>query len=75
MKLTVVKLDAKGRELGRLGIPSAKLATGAQMSVVDLEGVDRLLIVAVNAGDPAYQFDPDDADWEPHGLVVSIAPE
>jgi hypothetical protein len=75
MKLAVVKLDKDGRELGRLPVGSLKKATNAQLSIVDLTGVDRLMIVAVNAGDPTYQFDPDDAEWEPHALVVAIAPE
>ena len=75
MKLAVVKLDKEGRELGRLPITSLKKATNAGLSVVDLTGTDRLLIVAVNAGDPGTQFDPDDLAWQPHGLIVSIAPE
>ncbi len=75
MKLAVVKIDKDGRELGRLPIASLKKATNAGLSVVDLTGVDRLLIVAVNAGDPGVQFDPDDLMWQPHALVVSIAPE
>jgi hypothetical protein len=75
MKLAVVRLNDAGAELGRLVIGAPKKATNAQMTVVDLIGVSRVLIVAVNTGDFAYPFDPDDMDWEPHELTVSIAPE
>lgn len=71
----LVKLDASGRELGRVVVPSTERATQAQMTLVDLEGVDRILIVGVNIGDPAYGFDPDDEVWEPHGFVVTLAEE
>ena len=70
-----VKLDASGRKLGRVVIPTAERATQAQMTLVDLEGVDRVLLVGVNTGDPAYTFDPDDEVWEPHGWLVTIAEE
>lgn len=71
----LVKLDARGRELGRVVIPTRERATEAQMSLVDLDAADRVLLVGVNAGDPAYAFDPDDAVWEPHGWLVTIASE
>lgn len=70
-----VKLDAGGRELGRVVIPTTERATEAQMTLVDLDGVDRVLLVGVNVGDPAYAFDPDDEVWEPHGWLVTVAEE
>lgn len=70
-----VKVDATGRELGRIPIPIRDRATEAQMTLVDLAGVDHVLLVGVNVGDPAYAFDPDDAVWEPHGWVVTLAEE
>jgi hypothetical protein len=71
----LVKLDGRGRELGRVPIPAKERATEAQMTLVDLDGVDRILLVGVNAGDPAYAFDPDEAVWEPHGWLVTVAAE
>lgn len=70
-----VKIDANGRELGRVVIPTTERATQAQMTLVDLDNVDRVLLVGVNTGDPAYAFDPDDEVWEPHGWLVTIAEE
>jgi hypothetical protein len=70
-----VKLDASGRELGRVVIPTTERATVAQMTLVDLDGVDRVMLVGVNTGDPAYAFDPDDEVWEPHGWLVTLAEE
>lgn len=71
----LVKLDGRGRELGRVPIPAKERATEAQMTLVDLDGVDRILLVGVNAGDPAYAFDPDEVVWEPHGWLVTVAAE
>lgn len=72
---TLVKVDAQGRELGRVGIPAKERATSAQITLVDLAGVDRVLLVGVNVGDPAYAFDPDDEVWEPHAWVLTVAEE
>jgi hypothetical protein len=74
-KWTLVKIDAGGKELGRVPIATKERATEAQMTFADLGGADRLLLVGVNAGDPAYQFDPDDGIWEPHGFLVTLAEE
>ncbi len=71
----VVKMDAAGREIGRIVVPTRERATEAQMTIVELAGVDRLLLVGMNAGDPAYPFDPDDEVWEPHGFLLSLAAE
>ena len=70
-----VKLDANGRELGRVVIPTPDRATEVQMTLVDLAGVDRVMLVGVNAGDPTYRFDPDDEIWEPHSWLLTIASE
>lgn len=70
-----VKLDKEGRELGRNVIATTERATEAQMTLVDLDEVDRVLLVGVNTGDPAYPFDPNDEVWEPHGWLVSLASE
>lgn len=71
----VVKVDTRGREIGRIVVPMRERATEAQMTTVELAGVDRVLLVAMNAGDPAYPFDPDDEVWEPHGWLLSLAAE
>lgn len=71
----LVKLDAEGRELGRVPIPTRERAVEAQMTLVDLDGVDRVLLVGMNAGDPSYRFDPDDEVWEPHSWLVTLAAE
>jgi hypothetical protein len=71
----LVKLDKNGGELGRNVIPTPERATQAQMTLVSLDAVDRILLVGVNVGDPAYRFDPDDEAWEPHGFIVTLAEE
>ncbi len=75
MRWAVVKLDAAGRELGHLPIPTTDKATSTQISIVDLGAVATVLVVGTNCGDSAYPFDPDDEVWEPHGWLLTIAPE
>jgi hypothetical protein len=70
-----VKLDRDGREIGRVPIAAKERATEAQMTLVDLDGVDRVLLVGTNVGDPAYAFDPDEASWEPHSWLLTVAAE
>jgi hypothetical protein len=70
-----VKLDRDGHETGRVAIAAKERATEAQMTLVDLDGVDRVLLVGTNVGDPAYAFDPDEASWEPHSWLLTIAAE
>ena len=68
-----VKLDANGKELGRVNIPSRERATECAMTLVDYGNADRIMLVGVNVGDPAYRFDPDDEVWEPHGWLLTVA--
>jgi hypothetical protein len=75
MRWAVVKLDDAGHEKARIAIAAAERSTEAQMSVVDLEGVARILIVGTNTGDPLYPMDPDDEIWEPHGWMLTLASE
>ena len=74
-KWSLVKIDASGREIGRVPIATKERATEAQITLADLGAADRVLLVGVNVGDPTYQFDPDDAAWEPHGWLVTLAEE
>jgi hypothetical protein len=45
------------------------------MSLVDVDRADRIVLVGVNTGDPAYGFDPDDEVWEPHSWLATVAEE
>ncbi len=75
MRWAVVKLDAAGHELGHLPIPTTDKATATQISLVDLDPVTTILVVGTNCGDASYSFDPDDAIWEPHGWLLTVASE
>jgi hypothetical protein len=70
-----VKLDGAAHEKASIAIPSAERATEARITIVDLEDVAKVILVGMNAGDPLEPFDPNDAVWEPHGWVVSVAAE
>jgi hypothetical protein len=73
IRWTVVKLDAAGRELGRIPIAAPPRATEAQATIVNLDTADSLLIVGTNVGDPYVPLDPDDERFEPHGWLVTLA--
>jgi hypothetical protein len=72
MRWAAVKLDAAGRSLATIPITSARLATRAAITIEELEGVDRVLVVGVNVGSTEHPFDPHQAWWEPHGWLLSI---
>jgi hypothetical protein len=75
MLWALVLLDGEGKELRRVVVPEQNRGTEAQMSLADLEGAARVLVVGSNAGEPLIPFDPDDRVWEPHGWVVSLVGE
>jgi hypothetical protein len=69
----LARVDASGNELSRVAVPGPDRGTEAQTTLVDLDGVARVLVIGASAGEPLYPFDPDDYAWEPHGWVVSLA--
>ena len=71
---SALKLDARGIEIGRVPIPTPDKATSAAITLDDLDAVSAILLVTVNAGDDAIEFDPDAKVWEPHGYAVTVAP-
>jgi len=75
MRWAGVKVDDAGHERGAVAITGADRGTEAQGTLVDLEGVARVVFVGTNTGDPLSPFDPNDAIPEPHGFVVSVAEE
>jgi hypothetical protein len=75
IRWTVVKLDAARHELARWEAKAQPKATEAHLQIVDLDGAAALLVVAANVGPWTGQFDPDDAPWEPHGWLLTIAQE
>jgi hypothetical protein len=75
MRWAAVKVDADGREIAHVAIPSQDRATEAQMTIVDLDRAASVLLVGTNVGDPLYPFDPDDEVWEPHGWTLTVASE
>jgi len=73
-QMRAVGLDARGIEIGRVPIPTPDKATSAAITLDDLDAVSAILLVTVNAGDDAIEFDPDAKVWEPHGYAVTVAP-
>jgi hypothetical protein len=72
---SLIRVDGAGREMSRVLVPGRERGTSAQATLVDLDGVARVLAVASSAGDPRIPFDPDDYRLEAHGWVVSLASE
>ena len=75
MRWAAVKVDTSDHELGAVAVQAPNRGTLAQVTVVDLDGVARVLFVGTNTGDPSVPFDPSDATPEPHGWQVSVAAE
>jgi hypothetical protein len=72
MRWVVAKLDDHGKLLDAVPIASTDLATQASITVENLEGVDRLVVIGVNVGGTERAFDPNDGEWEPHGWLVTV---
>lgn len=71
---TIVKLDGKGNEIGRVNVKFSETAQKTERTLRELPGVAALLIVGTNLGgvDLEFPFDPDIAPFEPHGLTVYV---
>jgi hypothetical protein len=69
---TVVKLDANGRELGRLDFAFEPRVTFAEKHVTALDETRSLLVLGTNLGgiDASHLLDPDHAPFEPHSCTV-----
>ena len=75
MRVAFLRLDKAGNELARVRVQAPPLAHEAQMTVADLRGTDRVIVVTTNVGDPSFHFDPDDVVHEPHGYTLTLAAE
>jgi hypothetical protein len=75
MRWTVIKLDAAGRALAEIPIPSLDVGTHTSLTVDNLDGVDRVLVVAANVGSTEHPFDPQQREWEPHGWLLTLGTE
>jgi hypothetical protein len=75
MRWFVVKIDASGKPIASLPIESLERGTTAQMTVVDLDATAKVLVVGAALGEPRQSFDPDEGVWEPHGWLLTLAPE
>jgi hypothetical protein len=72
MRWELAKVDAAGRITGEWPVISPDKATSAALTVEDLDGADRILVVGVDIGSTEHAFDPDQAWWEPHGWLLTI---
>jgi hypothetical protein len=56
-------------------LPSYDKGTGVQATLADLEDASRVVLFGVGLGEPYAPFDPDTGPWEPHGYLLTLAPE
>jgi hypothetical protein len=70
----LVKVDAEGKEVGRVGVAPVYGSTRAERTVLNLSGLAGLLIVGINQGDfdRGAPFDPDEGPFEPHAYTVTL---
>ena len=71
----LLRIDRDGLEASRVMIASQQKATSAEKNLDALDGLAGVVLVGVNVGDLRSDdpFDPDDAPYEPHGYVVTVA--
>jgi hypothetical protein len=69
---TLVRVGADGHEMSRVAVPGPPRGQDAQTTLVDLDGVARVIAVGTNIGTPPIAVDPDDYRPEGHGWVVSL---
>ena len=69
----LVKIDAKGGEVGRAELAGVNGDVRAEKTIVDLTNLAGILVVGVNAGsiDRSHPFDPDD-EHAPSGCTVTL---
>jgi hypothetical protein len=75
LRWVVMKIDSAGQTTAVLPVTSLVRGTRASMTVESLDAVDRILIVGINVGSTEHPFDPDQAEWEPHGWLLTLAAE
>ena len=75
MRWAVIKLDAAGHAKAVLSVTSLPRGTHASLTVEMLDDVDQLLVVGANVANTLYPFDPDQAEWEPHGWLLTVEGE
>ncbi len=75
MRWRAVKLDDAAKEIAEVSIEGPRRGTSAQITLVDLDKTQTILLVGTNVGDTSRAFTPDDGTWEPHGWTVSFAVE
>lgn len=68
----VIKLDAEGRDVGRVGVARLDRAREMTIEVRGLAGVASVLVVGLNSGDPARPWEPDDPPTAPHGYELGV---
>jgi hypothetical protein len=74
LRWAVVKVAADGKPIAQYDVTQVPRGTTAQLTLEDLAGGAKLVVVGANVGDPRVRLDPDDAPWEPHGWLVTIEP-
>jgi hypothetical protein len=75
MRWEVLKLDGQGRLLADVPVTSLPLGTSASMTIENLDGVGRVVVVGVNVGSTEHPFDPGQGSWQPHGWLLTVEGE
>ncbi|HEX9297643.1 MAG TPA: hypothetical protein VF881_17495, partial [Polyangiaceae bacterium] len=71
----LVRIRSDGSEASRVLIVAQQKATSAERNLEDLDGLAGVAVVGVNIGDLRLDepFDPDEAPYEPHAYVLTVA--
>jgi hypothetical protein len=75
MRWEVLKLDGQGRLMADVPVTSLPLGTNASLTIENLDGVGRVVVVGVNVGSTEHPFDPEQGSWQPHGWLLTVEGE
>jgi hypothetical protein len=75
MRWTAVKVDAEGNALQSIPVRAPDRATHASITLEDLDGVHRVVVIGANVGSTERPFRQGRSEWEPHGWTLTLGAE
>jgi hypothetical protein len=75
MRWAAIEEGASGAAVRVIPIASPDRATQAAVTLEQLDGVHRVIVVAADVGSTEHPFQPAQGEWEPHGWTLTVEGE